>query len=200
MYMHSMCEMKMLALIFGVTVQNVSRCINKNLPLLVKILCNHPDAKVEWPTPEEGAMLASRCARKYPDLQQYNCWGAIDGSKIQVQRSNDASVQEAYYNGYIHTCCVVNVLAIDTRGVFRFAVVNCTGTTHDAMVAMSGGQLRSCRQISEWGMRIFQLPRLHVTLPLGNNTLRQAILMCSVLINNFKVNNGQHNQITTTFD
>jgi hypothetical protein len=135
---------------------------------------------------------------------------------------------------------VVNVLAIDTRGIFRFAVVNCLGTTHDAMVAMSGGmldklkllpqyhlvgdsafahtqgmmrmtdinvrryiygdQLRSFRQISEWGMRIFQLPRLHVTLPLNNNTLRQAILMCSVLINNFKVNNGQKNQVTVTFD
>ena len=63
-----------------------------------------------------------------------------------------------------------------------------------------GDQLRSFRQISEWGMRIFQLPRLHVTMPLGNNVLRQAILMCSVLINNFKVNNGQHNQVTATFD
>ena len=97
-----MCEMKMLALIFGTTLQNVSRGINKNLPLLVEMLRNNPDAKVEWP---EAATLYSHCEKKYPDLQQYNCWGAIDGSKIQIQRSNNAIVQGLVTNGYSHLLC-----------------------------------------------------------------------------------------------
>ena len=63
-----------------------------------------------------------------------------------------------------------------------------------------GQNLRQFRQISEWAMGIFQLPRLHCVLPLHNHELRQNMLSFSVLFNNFKVSNGMKNEITTAFD
>ena len=238
LYINSTCEMKYLGLLFGISRHRISRAINRDINTLVEALKDHPDARVSWPTDEEMADLIERTNRKYPMLERYNVWGAIDGCKVAIETSKDPNLQAAYYNGWLHSHVVVNVLLVDTRGVFRFAILNALGTTHDSQAARIGGlyekvkagtnvvgdsafanvpgfiklsernvldlqhgqNLRQVRQISEWAMHIFQLPRLHLKLPLHNNKLRQNLLSLSVLFNNFKVNNGMNNEITTAFD
>ena len=75
------------------------------------------------------AGLIARTNHKYPMLDMYNVWGAVDGCKIAIQTSKDSDGQAAYYNGWLHSHVVVNVLLVDTRGVFRFAILNALGTT-----------------------------------------------------------------------
>ena len=239
-FMLSKCEIKYMSLIFGICRQRISREINADMSILVEALQNHPDAAVAWPTADEMDKLIARTNHKYPMLDRYNVWGAVDGCKIAIQTSTDSDLQAAYYNGWLHSHVVVNVLAVDTKGKFRFAILNTLGTTHDSAAALLGGlyhkiaatpnrnltgdaafaavpgliklddrnvihlqhgqNLRQFRQISEWAMGIFQLPRLRCVLPLHNHELRQNILSFSVLFNNFKVSNGMKNEITTAFD
>ena len=109
--------------------QGTSQAINRDINILVESLKDDPDACISWPTDKEMAGLIARTNHKYPMLDMYNVWGAVDGCKIAIQTSKDSDGQAAYYNGWLHSHVVVNVLLVDTRGVFRFAILNALGTT-----------------------------------------------------------------------
>ena len=98
--------------------QGTSQAINRDINILVESLKDDPDACISWPTDKEMAGLIARTNHKYPMLDRYNVWGAVDGCKIAIQTSKDSDVQAAYYNGWLHSHVVVNVLLVDTGGVF----------------------------------------------------------------------------------
>ena len=73
-----------LQLIFGLTVNCLSLWLRYGRRLLLKILRDHPLAKVKMPTEDEIRDFEAAIAAKYPALK--NCWGAMDGLKLRLER------------------------------------------------------------------------------------------------------------------
>ena len=51
---------------------------------MVECLHLSEDSQVSWPTHEERNRLAELVKKKYPDLERYGVWGAIDGCKVRI--------------------------------------------------------------------------------------------------------------------
>ena len=66
--------------------------------MIVKILLAHEDAIVRLPTAEESTLFATMINQKYPLIK--NCWGAMDGLKLTLQRARNETQQKNFYNGW----------------------------------------------------------------------------------------------------
>jgi hypothetical protein len=62
----------------------------------VKVLKDDPLAKVTIPTDLEIRDFEVAIASKYPAFT--NCWGAMDGLKLRLERAGDQRIQNMFYN------------------------------------------------------------------------------------------------------
>ena len=67
---------------------------------VVKVLLTHEDAIVRLPTADEATLFATMINQKYPLIT--NCWGAMDGLKLTLQRAGNETQQNNFYNGWTH--------------------------------------------------------------------------------------------------
>ena len=58
------------------------------------------------PTDDELDEFIATIAVKYPALT--NCWGAMDGLKLRLERAGNNNMQNNYYNGWTHDHYVSN--------------------------------------------------------------------------------------------
>ena len=65
--------------------------------MIVKVLLTHEDAVVRLPTVDEATLFATMINQKYPLIT--NCWGAMDGLKLTLQRAGNETQQNNFYNG-----------------------------------------------------------------------------------------------------
>jgi hypothetical protein len=75
-------------------------------------------------------------ATNYPALQ--GAWCAMDGLKIQIEKSGDESMQNAFYNGWLHDHFVGYVYVFAPSGVVVACAVNSPGSWHDSVIAENG--------------------------------------------------------------
>lgn len=133
-------SMRMLQLIFGIGKSSASIWLHFGLRILIKVLYDHPLAKVCLPTDEEVAGFVAAINKKYCLIT--DVWAAMDGLKIKIQcpgYRNGSNVQSHYYNGWTLEHCLSNLFVFSPDGKIRQAYLNCPGTTHNsAMASMSG--------------------------------------------------------------
>jgi hypothetical protein len=63
------------------------------------MLRSDPLAIVTTPTADEIKSFVSAVSAKYPALT--NCWGAMDGLKIWLERAGYSQVQNIFFNGHL---------------------------------------------------------------------------------------------------
>lgn len=122
-----------LQIMFGLTASHLSLWLRFARRLVVKILRDDPIAQVSIPTDDEIANFEAAIQAKYPALT--NCWGAMDGLKIRLERSGEECVQNIFYNGWTHDHYVSNLFLFSPDGKVRACYINAPGTFHDSTMA-----------------------------------------------------------------
>lgn len=69
--------------------------------ILLKILREHPNAKVALPTAPEVGSFQESVGSKYPYLNEV--WGTCDGLNLNLEQSGDIKIQRIFYNGWKHS-------------------------------------------------------------------------------------------------
>jgi DDE superfamily endonuclease len=130
-----------LQLIFGLTASVLSIWIRFGRRLLVQILKNHPDARVEMPNEAEIVSFQKVINDKYQSLT--NVWGAMDGLKLLLQQAGKQEgrpdVQNYFYNGWTHDHYVSNLFLFSPDGKIRKFFLNAPGCWHDSTLANASG-------------------------------------------------------------
>ena len=104
--------------IFALTPSTVSRYINFSLEILLEILRRLKDAQVRWPKGDEFMELNALALVRHPLL--HGAFGTLDGLNLPVQESADDEIENATYNGWLHSHFVSSVLAFSASGSFLF--------------------------------------------------------------------------------
>jgi hypothetical protein len=62
-------QLKYLCLLFGIIPSCASAYILKMMKLVIKSLKKHPDARIEWPSPQRMEVFAQMVAARQPEVQ-----------------------------------------------------------------------------------------------------------------------------------
>jgi hypothetical protein len=100
-------------------------------------LRNNERSRPSMPTDNEIAGFVSAISTKYPALT--NCWGAIDGLKLWLQRSGNNKIQNLFFNSWTHNHYVCNLFLFSPDGKIQACYVNAPGTMHDSTMASWSG-------------------------------------------------------------
>jgi DDE superfamily endonuclease len=122
-----------LQVIFGLTPGQLSLWLRFSRRLIVKVLRHDSLAKVIVPTDLEIRNFETAIEAKYPALS--NCWGAMDGLKLRLERAGDQRIQNMFYNGWTHDHYVSNLFLFSPDGKIRACYINAPGTLHDSTMA-----------------------------------------------------------------
>jgi DDE superfamily endonuclease len=125
-----------LQIIFGITAGILSLWLRFGRRLLLKMLRSDPLASVSMPTAEEIDGFVSAVTAKYPALT--NCWGAMDGLKIRLERAGNSRVQNIFFNGWTHDHYISNLFLFSPDGKIRACYINAPGTMNDSTMAKWG--------------------------------------------------------------
>ena len=105
--------------------------------MLIKVLRNVDAAKVKMPTNDDIAEYTSMVQDIYPALT--NCWGAMDGLKIELEAAGDEQKQSHFYNGWKCDHYISNLFLFSPAGRICAAYFNAPGTAHDSTMAQMSG-------------------------------------------------------------
>jgi DDE superfamily endonuclease len=130
-------SMAVLQMIFGVTASSLSMWLRFGRRMLLLAIRTHPHAVVCLPTEDELQSFVDAVALKYPAL--VNCWGAMDGLKIRLEKAGNPRVQNLFYNGWTHDHYISNLFLFSPDGKIRACYVNSPGNMHDSTMAKWGG-------------------------------------------------------------
>ena len=107
-------SLAVLQIIFGITAGRLSLWLRFGRRLLLKMLRSDPLAIVSMPTAPEIESFVSAVTAKYPALT--NCWGAMDGLKIRLERAGNPRVQNLFFNGWTHNHYISNLFLFSPDG------------------------------------------------------------------------------------
>jgi hypothetical protein len=141
-----------LQLIFGLTSTRLSIWLRFGRRVLIRILKDHPLARVELPSEEELRHFVSSISDKYPSLS--NVWCAMDGLKLYLERAGNETSQNNFYNGWQHDHFVNSLFVFTPDGKVRLCFLNAPGTVHDSTMAIWGQVYERLLQMFEqYGVR-----------------------------------------------
>ncbi|KAL7284663.1 hypothetical protein ACG7TL_001960 [Trametes sanguinea] len=119
--------------IFALTPATVARYLRFALSILLETLNSLEDAKVVWPTPAQMREYSDIITLRHPLL--IGAFGTVDGLNLPVQVSADEEIENATYNGWLHSHFVSNILCFAPKGFIIYCVLNAPGSWHDARIA-----------------------------------------------------------------
>ena len=125
-----------LQLIFGLTASSLSLWLRFSRRVLVKVLHDDVEGQVVFPCDDEIAAFQAAISAKYPRLK--DCWGAMDGLKLLLERCGDDIIQNNFYNGWTHDHYVSNLFLFSPNGKIRACYINAPGCLHDSTLANAG--------------------------------------------------------------
>jgi hypothetical protein len=130
-------SLAVLQIIFGLTAGHLSLWMRFGRRLLLRVLQEDPNGAVVMPDHDEIDRFVLSINEKYPAL--YNCWGAMDGLKLCVEKAGDYQIQNLFFNGWQHDHYISNLFLFSPDGKIRVCYINATGTMHDSTMAKWGG-------------------------------------------------------------
>jgi hypothetical protein len=93
--------------------------------LLLRVLQEDPNGAVVMPDDDKIDRSVLSINEKYPGL--YNCWGAMDGLKLRVEKAGDYQIQNLFFNGWQHDHYISNLFFVLTRWQDKGMLNKCTG-------------------------------------------------------------------------
>jgi hypothetical protein len=124
-------------MLFGVSYSVVALFLKFSIRILYKVLLEEEGAKVQLPSVEKIAEYQQLIAVNYPALA--GSWCVMDGLKLYIQKSGDETIQNAYYNGWLHDHLVGSVFIFVPSGLIVACTLNAPGSWHDSTIAQNGG-------------------------------------------------------------
>jgi hypothetical protein len=128
-YLGSTMQYKHLCLIFGLTPTVCGKAINWMLRRTVRLLADHPFAKVKFPDDVKMREFANMVKAREPLAE--DVIGFMDGVSFQTECTSEQVEQNAFYCGYDCDTMVNNVYAFGPDGKVFFAAVNFPGSWAD---------------------------------------------------------------------
>jgi hypothetical protein len=122
-------QYKHLCLIFGLTPTVCGKAINWMLRRTVRLLADHPFAKVKFPDDVKMREFANMVKAREPLAE--DVIGFMDGVSFQTECTSERVEQNAFYCGYDCDTMVNNVYAFGPDGKVFFAAVNFPGSWAD---------------------------------------------------------------------
>ncbi|KAL4110994.1 hypothetical protein PRIC1_002678 [Phytophthora ramorum] len=129
LYVGSM-EQSTLCLVFGVPPSTLSRNLRDAEESLSRALEGYAPARISWPPPSHQASLAKLVQAREPLLE--HTFGFIDGKDLRVQQPSNADLQNAMYNGWLHTVFVTGTICFAADGCIVWCRHNCPGSWNDS--------------------------------------------------------------------
>ena len=100
--------------IFALVPSTVSRYLRFALSILLQVLREMPQAAITWPQDDEFLELSGYVSMHHPLLQ--GVFGSINGLKLPCQVSRDVEMENATYNGWLHSHFVSSVIVFNSKG------------------------------------------------------------------------------------
>ena len=126
-------EQKTLCEIFGIPPSTQSRVmINAENALAASIPQLH-EARIVWPTPAQQEEWSAIITAREPLIE--NKWGFIDGKNFRVQEPTDTDMQNAMYNGWLHSVFVTGCLCYGVDGTLVWGSHNYPGSWNDSVTS-----------------------------------------------------------------
>jgi hypothetical protein len=122
-------QYKHLCLIFGLTPTVCGKAINWMLRRTVRLLNDHPFAKVRFPDNLKMSEFANMVKAREPLAE--DVVGFMDGVSFQMKCTSKCVEQNAFYCGYDCDTLVNNVFAFGPDGKVFFSAVNFPGSWAD---------------------------------------------------------------------
>jgi hypothetical protein len=91
-------------------------------------------------------------------------WCTMEGLKVTLEQSNDAQIQERFYNGWTHDHYVTLVICFCPDGMIPIIYINIPGSVHDSQVANYGNIYDKLESVYERLVPNVPLTLLLVTL------------------------------------
>ena len=95
-----------------------------------------PHAAITWPRGDEFLKLSGYVSMQHPLLQ--GVFGSIDGLNLPCQVSSNVEMENATYNGWLHSHFVSSVIVFSSKGLH---LPECAYW----MLAVQTGEIISCR-------------------------------------------------------
>ena len=105
------------------------RTLRKAETALLLTLKSIPEALIVWPSMDLQRFWAALVKRKEPLLKKK--FGFIDGKNYRVQKPSDAELQNAQYNGWLHSTLVTGVMCFGADGTIIWGRHNFSGSWND---------------------------------------------------------------------
>jgi hypothetical protein len=129
-------SLAILQLIFGLTAGHLSLWMRFGRRLFLRVLQEEQNGAVEMPDDNKIDSFVLSINEKYPLL--CNCWGAMDGLKLRVEKAGDCQIQNMFFNGWQHDHYISNLFLFSPDGKIRACYINAPGTLHDSTMAKRG--------------------------------------------------------------
>ncbi|KAG1711902.1 hypothetical protein DVH05_009143 [Phytophthora capsici] len=127
-------EQSTLCMLFGAPPSTLSRTLIRAEEALHRALLGYAYARIPWPSPERQAKLAKLVEAREPLLS--HTFGFIDGKNLRVQQPSNADLQNAMYNGWLHTVFVTGTICFAADGCIVWSKHNCPGSWNDSDTSM----------------------------------------------------------------
>ncbi|KAE9037234.1 hypothetical protein PR003_g6695 [Phytophthora rubi] len=128
-YVGSM-ENSTLCMLFGVPPATLARTLRKAEKALSQALEGFAPARISFPSPTQQVRLAKLVEAREPLLQ--HTFGFIDGKNLRVMQPSNADLQNAMYNGWLHSVFVTGTICFAADGCIIWCKHNCPGSWNDS--------------------------------------------------------------------
>ncbi|KAG8719455.1 hypothetical protein FRC08_002769 [Ceratobasidium sp. 394] len=102
--------------IFAIVPSVLSCYVHTGLPILLEFLKQIPEGVIKWPSPLQMSEYSKLIRMRHPAID--GAFGFVDGLKLPVASSGDPQVENANYNGWLHSHKVNNVIVFAPDGEF----------------------------------------------------------------------------------
>ncbi|KAF8584782.1 hypothetical protein K439DRAFT_1646845 [Ramaria rubella] len=115
--------------IFALIPSTISRYLDFALSILQTVLRHIPKAQIKWPTADQMAEYAEIIGRRHHKLSEHN-----GGLNCPIATVEDHELENASYNGWLHSHACSNVLLFSPQGEVLAAHINAPGSWHDSRI------------------------------------------------------------------
>jgi hypothetical protein len=119
-----------LCLVFGIPPSTLSRILGVAERALALALTETRAARISWPSPKRQDELVRLVQEREPLLT--TTFGFIDGKNYRVQQPSNSDLQNAMYNGWLHSVLVTGTLCFGADGCILWCRHNCPGSWNDS--------------------------------------------------------------------
>jgi hypothetical protein len=133
---------KSLCQLYGLPPSTLSELLQRGEKALLDTLSQMKEASIKWPNLEQQRHWGELVQHKNELVE--GRWGFIDGKNYRVQSPSNSDLQNAMYNGWLHSTLITGTICFGVDGTIVWAKHNFPGSWNDGETSRPF-QLKLCR-------------------------------------------------------